>query len=329
MDTADHWRAFVEESQKEVKGIDSRGETQGPGGPPIVWIPDGTTKLRFYIDKRRVPLRLIRKLYLHRAVEANKVKVRCVGESCQVCKAVKSAAARGYEGSWRFAARLIGLAYGYIYDSTDQSEYMVTKQAVALVLHSRIVEQINRLIASYNANKAAQVFDPDRPSFLIVIMHKGGRGGKTNVGIDPDIQSLPAFPDDYPDLDEIYVKSSDPPKEEDVRTILEEIEQKTVEVTRVQQAAKAGGAPSGLDEPVQLSLAPSPPNSTEQPPRRGVPGLVGPKELPAGIQRPPRAPECFGAHPPKESPHIGICVLCVDQLPCLDVQRKIAALSSK
>lgn len=312
------WSSLVNAAQKEAEEYESSTGSM-EDGPKLVFIGAGTHDVRFYVDRTKKTVRLIRRIVYHMN---SKKRVKCEGDNCQVCKFVETAKAQGLKDAWKYGPRESGLAFGVVYKSTDASKYMVKDSPVVMVLHARMVYEINKMISTYGVENSMKLFEAN-PSLVIKISHTGGAGGNTNVAPIPfesEKKLLPSY-EKFPDLDAVYIPSG-PPSDKDVSEFKQLVQarlRETLSLTEPPQnsppvAPQAPMAGSMNNGPSVVPPSPGAPTFTQQSASLGIAGIVGPRPLKSGGSLPKDAPQCYGAKP-KDVNHV--CQLCPHEMLCI------------
>lgn len=198
----------IREEASTRKGFDS-----GIHGPnvPIVWIPDGTTFVRFQPDSEG---EYRRTLWRHKR---NDVSFRCSGPNvCEACRLLRHLDEGGrWDMAWQFKSRQVSLAYGVIveYAGAAKSQYVKTGIPVLLMYTYKLAKRLDAMICDLGSTEEIQkFFDPDEP-YRVVQIHSWDRGLKFSMDLMKRRSAkVSALPEHFPPLREmIFTDDETPP----------------------------------------------------------------------------------------------------------------------
>lgn len=325
------WNDLVGGAKSEAESFENRSNKSDKEFTPMVFLREGSHKLRFYPDKRNTSrIRLIRRVAFHKATVKTKGKddkpydksyrVRCEGEShCKVCDVMQEANKQGYAKSWTHW-NTTGLAYAVIFQSTDTSKFILLNQPVVVALEGKMIYAINKLIAGHTGAEIQTTIDTLEPSMVIEIDHKGGAGGNSMARFDPfRKEPLPPLPDHFDNLDDMFVLDK-PGSDEDVKIICQAIMANVGAGPDIVQpdGTEANKPKESVNVTSQSMNIPGQPTSPVFP---GIPGLV--VNLVTGAKVPDKAPTCYGGRPASAP---AICTACSFEPMCakLTIEESLA-----
>jgi hypothetical protein len=191
---------------------------------PTVYIRDGVTDLRVYLDRNSNYLeRKVFHSYSPPAVDGRKpfpIIVECIGDDCKICKEVEKKAFIPKDRLYPFKRQIKTVVYGYIYRSTMTSPYVKLKTPVLIVGPPDIRTTMDEYIAEMSPEDLAAFFDPKSKENVWRITKDG-----YNFSMEPIEESatMKLLPTSYVALSDcIYKEGMTNPR--DVRTIIQALE---------------------------------------------------------------------------------------------------------
>lgn len=184
----------------------------------IVYIPEGTTKFRPYLDAEGEPFRTG---FRHKF---GKTAVNCIGPNdCKICKRLKEIS-EGWDGAWRFHAQEFVLAYVWIFECSDNSnQYMKLNEPVLLMGNSRLANEISLQLKDVDVEELQLIFNPTEPSLMWQLRYDRDKKS-LSLGYFNRKATMDPLPESFPPLSQTYFKEGQPPSPEKEREFLMEIE---------------------------------------------------------------------------------------------------------
>lgn len=265
----------------------------------LVYVPDGVTKFRPYLDKEG---EVLRTGFRHKY---GKLSIPCNGSpECKVCNRLKEIS-DGWDGAWRFGSQEYTLLYVWIFECSDtQNDYIKLNEPVILMGTSRLANEVSFLIKETDINDLEETFDPSTPSLMWQLRYDRDKRS-LSVGYYNRKASMDPLPESFPALSDCYYKkdaSSNPDKEAEFLSLLEKAYQKSLSLGESQSFKPE----STIHEPV-----------SQKP-------LENPKSEFTGQRYPVKSgdqkPVCFGHH--SDSYDDPDCLLCKLETKCESVTSK-------
>lgn len=323
------WNDLVGGAKNEAESFENRSNKDDKEFTPMVFLREGSHKLRFYPDKRNPSrIRLIRRINFHKAEVTlkgkedkpyeKKIRVRCEGEGhCKICNVMEEANKQGYARSWTHW-NTTGLAYAVIFSSSDKSEYIKLNTPVVVALEGKMIYAINKLIAGHTGTEIQSIIDTQEASNIIEINHKGGKGGNTMAAFDIfRKEPLPPLPENFDNLDDMFVLDK-PGSDEDVKLICQAI---MANVTANPDVVQPDGSEANKSKAPEATIPPATSTPASFSGFPGIPGLI--VHLVTGAKVPDKAPQCYGGRPASAP---AICTACSFEPMCakLTIEESLA-----
>lgn len=184
----------------------------------IVYIPEGVTKFRPYLDSEGEPFRTG---FRHKQ---GKLSVNCLGrDNCNICKRLKEIS-EGWDGAWRFHAQEFVLAYVWIFESSDnQNQYIKLNEPVLLMGNSRLANEISLQLKDVDTDELQLIFNPSEPSLMWQLRYDRDKKS-LSLGYFNRKATMDPLPESFPPLSQTYFKDGVPPTPEKEREFLMEME---------------------------------------------------------------------------------------------------------
>lgn len=264
-------------------------------------------------DTGKPKLVLTRQVWSHSGFEKTR-RLACTGRDCAICSHTKKLKEANYSDAWKYTARGEALVLAYVYESSTPKDYkyMKTGEYGYLVLRNKAINSLNAFLANLTPEEMKSVLNPTIKANRVVLTISPGSDGSVSWGFDIKQAELPPLPDDFPDIDSVYVNP-------DKLTTDEEL--KTVRTTVNKLLATMAGI---LVEPDEDEEEPAPKVSNSQAAKSAVGKALGkkPKGESSTSQEEPSCPGIdeglsWGNHPQTlgEEPNI-TCLSCPHESSC-------------
>jgi hypothetical protein len=188
-----------------------RGERVGrdPRKAPVVYVPTGTTLLRFYFDSEN---KIMRTLIRHKI---RKVSVPCL-EGCPVCAYLSEMGLKYpyLPEAWKLRAIETTISYAWIFSCSEGSSYVKTEKPVLLMGNHRLGWALNDHIADIDEESFAKMVNPQVDHFLWEL--KCGQNNR-DLSLAPSLKTgtMEALPDTlYPLSQCIHPEGEEPDTEQ-------------------------------------------------------------------------------------------------------------------
>lgn len=142
-----------------------------PHKVPIVYVPTGTTLLRFYIDSENS---IMRAFLRHKK---GKVSIPCL-DGCPVCTHLSEMEERypDLPGAWKLGSREITIAYAWIFQCSEDSKFVKLETPVLLMGNHKLGRELNDHIADIDQDELEKMLDPQTEHVLWEL--KSGNNGR-------------------------------------------------------------------------------------------------------------------------------------------------------
>lgn len=293
---------------------------------PIISGKSITWKMRFYPlikeDENGNPkLILTRNVWSHSGFDKTR-RLPCLGKDCPICAEARKLKDIKHSEAWKYTAKREAVAPVYIYETTAPKDYkwMKLNEHSYMQLRSKAIDSLNAFLTNLSPEEMQQVLNPrvDAPRIMFTV--SGGSEGSASWGFDIKKAEIPEMPDDFPDIDTVYVDETKPATDEEMQTVrktinkllaesagtlIEPDETPTVNTTKAEAKVAAKSAVS--EALAKTSVV------TETPAvNQACPDCPGKAE---GLN--------FGDHPVTLGKDISVsCLACGDESSCVDFTKQ-------
>lgn len=263
-----------------VQGLSSNNKF-----PSIVYVPNGSLMVRFYIDCENQVLRTFQRHSIKIKKpdgSASTFHVRCMASSsgCPICDHIYEKFSResGYEPGWKweYEKKNNTIAYGFIFKSNAEWEIKPQYISTPVVLMSgkRFASELSEMIQKLPDEEMVKVFTPELPHYLWEIKCKDF--GKDTFNVSPvswEQKSMEPLPQDAPPLSQIYYKENDMPSREMLYEFIKKFDERFESGLRMLDPSKIS-TPPWEKEPVERTERV--PERVPEPPKAAPPVDPGP-----------------------------------------------------
>jgi hypothetical protein len=211
----------INAARNSVQGLSSNNKF-----PSIVYVPNGSLMVRFYIDCENQVLRTFQRHSIKIKKpdgSASTFHVRCMASSsgCPICDHIyeKFSGEPGYEPGWKweYEKKNNTIAYGFIFKSNAEWEIKPQYISTPIVLMSgkRFASELSEMIQKLPDEEMVKVFTPELPHYLWEIKCKDF--GKDSFNVSPvswEQKSMEPLPQGAPPLSQVYYKENEMPSRE-------------------------------------------------------------------------------------------------------------------
>ncbi len=185
---------------------------------PIVYVPTGTTHLRFYIDSEN---NITRTLFRHK-VRNN--SVHCL-DDCPVCNHRSEMEKKypDFQEAWKLRRREITIAYACIFSCSEANKFIKIGTPVLLMGNYKLGRELNDHIADIDEEVFAKMLDPLSEHALWEL--KSGNNGK-DFSLAPSFKTgrMDSLPDTLYPLSQCIHPEGQEPNEEDISKFIRVID---------------------------------------------------------------------------------------------------------
>ena len=285
--------------EKMKKKASERVEKSSRFNTQIVYVPDGVTKFRPYLDSEG---EVIRTGFRHK-IRGKKVAVPCLGpDECKICKRLKEISDT-WDEAWRFGSQEYTIMYVWIFESSvpHDNPFMRLNEPVILMGNAKLANEVSYQIKDIESvNELKAVFNhPTEPSSIWVMRYQR-ENNSLSLEFSPKKAIMDPLPEDFPPLREAYFKEGEPPNEEVLSNFLRELEssyQRFLNLT----GSSSYNSYASVVEPV-LPEEKTSSVSSDEPETREFDGT----KTPVKVVKEGQYPSCFG-HLDENDPR---CLLC-------------------
>lgn len=152
-----------------------------PRKAPIVYVPEGTTLLRFYMDSEN---NITRTLLRHKM---GKISVPCL-DGCPVCTYLSEMEERcpDLPLAWKLRPRTATIVYAWIFSCTENDKFVKVQTPVILMGNHKLGRELNDHIADIDEEEFAKMLDPQTEHVLWEL--KSGNNGR-DFGLAPSFKT--------------------------------------------------------------------------------------------------------------------------------------------
>ena len=129
---------------------------------PIVYVPTGTTLLRFYMDSES---KVMRTFLRHKR---ERVSVPCLGDGCEVCRYLGEMGEKypNLPGAWRLYPTEITIAYGWIFSCSVGDTLAKIGTPVLLMGDYKLAQELDDQVARMDEEALGKMLDPSADHVL-------------------------------------------------------------------------------------------------------------------------------------------------------------------
>ena len=185
---------------------------------PIVYVPAGTTHLRFYMDSENNVLRTLRR---HK-VRNNSVP--CL-DDCPVCNHLSKMEKKypDFQGSWKLRSREITIVYAWIFSCSEDSKFVKIGTPVLLMGNYKLGRELNDQIADIDEEDFAKMLDPLSEHALWEL--KSGKDSR-DFSLAPTLKTgtMDRLPEILYPLSQCILPEGEQPNEEEISKFIQLID---------------------------------------------------------------------------------------------------------
>jgi hypothetical protein len=310
--------------QKANENREKRAKRGGGGRDnrmaPIVYVPAGTTNLRFYMDSEN---NITRTFFRHKVGQDS---VHCL-HGCPVCKYLSDMEKKypDFQGAWKLGSRETTIAYAWIFNCSEESKFVKLETPVLLMGNHKLGRELNDHIADIDEEEFSKMLDPLTVHAMWEL--KSGNNGR-DFSLAPSFKkaTMDPMPDTLYPLSQCIYPVGQEPTAEQVSKFIEIINEayethiKTVDPDDLKASSDSASEEPAVSEEEAPAPAKAPAKATAKPAEPKKAASAKAAEPPAAeVSGDPK--ECFGAHPDGIQPE---CLLCPDEGSCEAATAKAA-----
>jgi hypothetical protein len=188
-------------------------------GIPIVYVPTGTTLLRFYMDSEH---NITRTFLRHKM---GKVSIPCL-DDCPICTHLSEMEEKypDFQGAWKLDSREATIAYAWIFQCSENSKFAKIGTPVLLMGNHKLGRELNDHIADIDEEEFAKMLDPQADHVLWEL--KSGNNGR-DFSLAPSFKTgtMDPLPHSLYPLSQCIYPEGQEPRAEEVSKFIEIINQ--------------------------------------------------------------------------------------------------------
>ena len=125
-------------------------------GSPIVYVPAGTTLLRFYMDSDN---RVTRTFSRHKM---NKLSVPCLDEGCEICAYLSGMDEKypNFRGAWKLYPVETTIVYAWIFSCSEENNSIRIGTPVLLMGDHKLGQELDDHILDMDGDTLRKMLDP-------------------------------------------------------------------------------------------------------------------------------------------------------------------------
>lgn len=186
----------------------------------LVYMPEGVTKFRPYLDKDG---ELYRTGWRHKI---GKLSVPCTGrDSCKICKRLAEIS-DSWKGAWKFGGQEYTLMYVWIFETSDtNNRYLKLNEPLLLMGNAKFANESAFQMKDNckTIDEMKSMFNPFEPGLMWQL--RVDRDNKVfSLGFAGRKGTMDALPESLPSLNECYFKAGQAPNPEKLEEFLSEME---------------------------------------------------------------------------------------------------------
>jgi hypothetical protein len=308
--------------KEKAKENREKRSKRGGGGKdnrmaPIVYVPAGTTLLRFYVDSEN---NLTRTFFRHKVGQDS---VHCL-PGCPVCKYLSEMERKypDFQGAWKLGSRETTIAYAWLFSCSEENKFVKLETPVLLMGNHKLGRELNDHIADIEEEEFAKMLDPLTNHAMWEL--KSGNNGR-DFSLAPSFKkgTMDPLPDSLYPLSQCIYPDGQEPSTEQIAKFVEIINEaydghiKTVDPDDlVKSDASSGVEEETADVPEET------PSTAKTTPKPAAKAAEPKKEVKPAAKAAPKVVEeesgddrreCYGQHPDGIQPE---CLLCPDEGSC-------------
>jgi len=135
---------------------------RGPRMAPIVYVPGGTTILRFYMDSEKNLTRMLRR---HKG---DKMSVLCLDGGCKICGYLTAMDEKypDFRGASRLYSVQITIAYAWIFSCSEVGKFVRTMTPVLLMGDHKLGREVDAHVEIMDEEALGKMLDPSTDHVL-------------------------------------------------------------------------------------------------------------------------------------------------------------------
>lgn len=144
---------------------------KNPHLAPIVYVPTGTSLLRFYMDSES---NITRTFLRHKA---GRISVPCLS-GCSLCTYLSELDEKypDVPGAWKLRSRTATIVYAWIFSCSEENKFVKSGTPVILMGNYKLERELNDHIADIDEEEFAKMLDPQADHALWEL--KSGNNGR-------------------------------------------------------------------------------------------------------------------------------------------------------
>lgn len=207
----DEISALMKEAERVDNEANESRNNDDNNNLPIVFLPEGKTKLRFYLDPEGKFSRCMYRYKIDGVLndEGKKITIRLpYQEGNPIEKLQKELENLDYKDAWKYRPSQHFLSYAYLISSSNTQEVVTENidNAVLLEMKYKVYLRVMSTIRDMNVNTVTDLFTPEKEMNVWVLDYQRGRGGNVSVSTDISLKSsIPPLPETVPPLKEAWI----------------------------------------------------------------------------------------------------------------------------
>jgi len=191
---------------------------EDPRKAPIVYVPTGTTLLRFYMDSEN---NIVRTIFRHKI---RKNSVPCL-DGCPVCTHLSEMEKKypDFPGAWKLRSMETTIVYAWIFSSSEDSKFVKIGTPVLLMGNYKLGRELENRIAEIDEEEFAKMLDPLTDHVLWEV--KSGKDSR-DFSLVPTLKTgtMEPLPDTLDPLGQCIHPEGQEPNEEEISKFIKVID---------------------------------------------------------------------------------------------------------
>jgi hypothetical protein len=314
-------RQLKEKAKENREKRAKRGAGRDVRMAPIVYVPAGTTLLRFYMDSEN---NLTRTFFRHKIGQDS---VHCL-PNCPVCKYLSEMEKKypDFQGAWKLGSREVTIAYAWLFYCSEENKFVKLETPVLLMGNHKLGRELNDHIADIEEEEFSRMLEPLTHHAMWEL--KSGNNGR-DFSLAPSFKkgTMDPLPDTIYPLSQCIYSEGQEPSLDEIHKFIEIINEayeshiKTVDPDDLPETSSKKAAVSDTSEDEPSAETKAPPKKPTPIKSETKPEPKKETKAPTPVEEDVERKDCFGSHPDGIQPE---CLLCTDEGDCEAATAKAA-----
>lgn len=217
---------FAGDTQKAIEDAEKNDFEREPITYPVITGKTTTWKFRFHplikMDEEtgKPKLILTRSIWSHSGFEKTR-RLPCQGRDCPICAETKKLKEIKHPDAWKYTSKNEAIAMVYINETNAAKDYkyMRVGEYSFFSLRSKAVKSLNDFMGNLSAEEMKSVLNPRIKAPRLMFTVSSGSEGSSSWSFDLKQMELPPVPEEFPDINDVYVKEDQPATGDEMKTV--------------------------------------------------------------------------------------------------------------